>query len=146
MQGGSDTIADGSGGCILIWSEKLASGYGIRARHFASNGSPTGASAPVTTQTGSQIVESALSDGAGGAFVSWIGWTGTDFTTWAQHLNASLAPQWTASGLLLSPATGFNFGSSIIPDGSGGAIAAWSQGSGTPDVMSSASSAAGAPQ
>jgi hypothetical protein len=146
VQSNSWTIADGAGGCILLWNEKLASGYGIRTRHFASNGSPTGASTAVTSQTGSQIVDSAVPDGAGGAFVSWTRWTGTDYTAWAQHLDASLAPQWTAGGLLLSPATGFNFGSSIIPDGSGGAIAAWSQQSGTADVYVQHLNAAGAPQ
>jgi hypothetical protein len=145
VQAGSFTIADGSGGAILVWGEKRTGGYGIRARHFASNGSPTGASVPVTSLTGFLIAEAAVPDGAGGVLVSWTRWT-TDFTTWVQHLDGSLAPQWTASGVMLSPATGFNFGSSIIPDGSGGAIAQWSQESGSPDVYAQRLSAAGAPQ
>jgi hypothetical protein len=146
VQTGSLTVADASGGAIVVWTEKQTGGYGLRARHFASNGSPTGASTPVTTLTGSQIVESAVSDGAGGALLSWVRWFGADYTTWAQHVNASLVPQWTATGVRLSPATGLNFGSNIIPDGSGGAIAAWSEESGTPDVFVQRLSAAGAPQ
>jgi hypothetical protein len=146
VQSSSFTIADGSGGCLLIWSEKLAGGYGIRSRHFASNGTPTGASAPVTALTGDQIIESAVSDGAGGALVSWAHRAGSDYTSWAQHVNAALAPQWTANGVTLSPATGTNFGSSIIPDGSGGAIAAWSELSPGSDVFVQRLNAAGAPQ
>jgi hypothetical protein len=96
--------------------------------------------------TGGDLLESAESDGAGGALVSWSHNSGTGFQSWAQRLDGSLAPQWTATGVMLSPATGFSFGSSIIPDGSGGAVAAWTEQSGTPDVYVQRLSAAGVAQ
>jgi hypothetical protein len=63
----------------------------------------------------------------GGAIVVWVDWRGKDADLYAQHVLASGAPDsaWPAQGRALCTAKGDQWGSSCVPDGAGGALAAW---------------------
>src|SRR5207244_12032722 len=70
-----------------------------------------------------------VTDGAGGAIVTWQDHrNGTDIGTYAQHVLASGAvdPAWPADGAALSTAAGgYQSVQNIATDGAGGAIVTW---------------------
>src|ERR1043166_4265878 len=95
-----------------------------------------------------------VSDGAGGAIVTWYdGRSGNNYIIiYAQRLNAAGVPQWTADGVALCSVAGALFsdgdpGPAMVSDGAGGAIVTWSDGrSGNGDIYAQRVSAAGVPQ
>ncbi|MCA9753466.1 MAG: hypothetical protein KC591_14830 [Gemmatimonadetes bacterium] len=81
---------------------------------------------PVCTAAGGQEDVRAVTDGAGGAIIAWRdGRPGTP-GIYAQRLNASGDPQWTADGVLLSTASGLYLDAAA--DGAGGAFVSWVEG------------------
>ena len=80
---------------------------------------------PLCTATGDQTTPQIVSDGAGGAIVTW--WDsrkGTDYDIYAQRISAAGTPLWTAGGVPLCTATGNQLVPVIAPDGAGGAVVA----------------------
>jgi hypothetical protein len=78
-------------------------------------------------ETNGQIV----SDGAGGAIVTWHllisseEFPNSDSDLYVQRVDASGTVQWTPDGTPISTAVGNQSSSTLIPDGFGGAIVAW---------------------
>jgi hypothetical protein len=104
---------------------------------------------PVCTANGEQALTGILSDGAGGAIVTWTDYrSGTNFDVYAQRISARGLVRWTADGVALCTATGNQSPSTtLVPDGAGGAIVTWQDGrSGTTDIYAQRISAAGAVQ
>ncbi|HEY5132577.1 MAG TPA: hypothetical protein VII85_02705, partial [Candidatus Krumholzibacteriaceae bacterium] len=67
-----------------------------------------------------------ISDGAGGAIVTWYaGSSGGDDDVYAQKVNASGSVQWAANGVPLCTAMGDQDLPMITSDGAGGAIVTW---------------------
>jgi hypothetical protein len=77
---------------------------------------------PLCTATGNQNAPASVSDGAGGAIVTWYDNRGGDLDIYAQRLNSAGTPQWTADGVALCAATGDQRYPTIASDGAGGAI------------------------
>ena len=82
------------------------------------------------TAPGTQTQPVAVPDGAGGAFVAWVdsrnlATTGRDI--YAQRVTGAgqIAPGWPANGIPLCTALKDQRFLSLVPDGEGGAIAAW---------------------
>src|SRR5258706_474435 len=112
--------------------------------HEPNNGN-VALSAAASDQYGSTIV----SDGAGGAIVTWIDFrSGTNYDIYAQRVNAAGVPQWGADGGGLSTAGGGQLDPKIVLDGAGGAIVTWYDiRSGTNyDIYAQKVNAAGLPQ
>src|SRR5207247_977722 len=91
-----------------------------------------------------------VSDGAGGAIVTWTDQrdtiaTGSDI--YAQRVNAAGVPQWAANGVALCTAANDQVAPTIASDGAGGAIATWTDGrSGNNDIYAQLVNPAGVPQ
>ena len=84
---------------------------------------------PLCTATGDQTYPQSVLDGAGGVIVTWQDdRSGDTYPTdiYAQRISADGTPQWTADGVALCTATGFQQNPTIVSDGVGGAIVAWS--------------------
>jgi hypothetical protein len=83
--------------------------------------------APVCTAAGDQLHHASVSDGAGGAIVTWQDSRGTNYDIYAQHVLASGAvdPAWPADGLALCATAGDQTEGMIVSDGAGGAIVTW---------------------
>jgi len=150
------TIAsDGAGGAIATWwDNRSATGYfDIYAQRVNAAGVPqwTSDGLALCTAPNNQIIPTIVSDGAGGAIVTWQDDRGAAGYIYAQRVNAAGVPQWTADGVALSTATAAGKGSSpvIASDGAGGAIVAWLSGPGGPGsyyIYAQRVDAAGAPQ
>lgn len=132
-QGIPKAIPDGSGGMIITWYDFAAgSGPDLRARRVDSTGAPMWSPAGVPLNTGpnsgGSFVET--SDGAGGVIAAWTdqtaGYTsagGLDIR--AQRIDATGTPAWGPNGVLVCTAPNNQQFSSIVSDGAGGAIIAW---------------------
>src|SRR5437868_2622448 len=85
---------------------------------------------PVSTAAGNQQSPMVVSDGRGGALVTWQdsrpSATGTDI--YAQHILASgiVDPAWPADGRAVCAASGSQGSPTLAADGAGGAIITWS--------------------
>jgi len=122
-------VNDGSGGEIISWRDDRS---GINSDIYAQRINASGAvqwttnGVAICTATGDQAYPSILSDGTGGAIITWQdSRTGTS-DIYAQCINASGTVQWTANGVAICTATGNQFYyPRIVSDGTGGAIISW---------------------
>ncbi len=78
-------------------------------------------STPVCTAGGVQMLPAIVSDGSGGAIISWVDYRNPDICdVFAQRLDSARVPQWTADGVYVCTS---DMGEhAMTSDGSGGAI------------------------
>ena len=128
-------VSDGTGGAIIAWQDgrSEASQLDIFAQHVLRSGIvdpawPANGRALCTIR-GDQQNPRIVSDGAGGAIVTWQDFrsstTGVDI--FAQHVLGSGAvdPNWPAGGVALCTAPALQSLPDIVTDGTGGAIVTW---------------------
>ena len=88
---------------------------------------------PLCTATGDQLSPTIVSDGAGGAIVTWEDYRSGTSDIYAQRISAGGTVQWTATGVALCTATGAQRYPTIVADGAHGAIVTWYDGRSGPD-------------
>src|SRR5262249_23693541 len=127
-------VPDGAGGVIVLWGATGASGnLDLFGQRIGSGGALLWGSSGVTIcspagdQGGTAPMSAApVSDGAGGACVVWVDKrTDSQGDLFAQKVDATGVPQWTAGGVPVCAVAGAQLQPSIVPDGTGGLIAAW---------------------
>ncbi len=135
--------SDGAGGAIVA-SMNWGPGWDIKAQHITSSGSLapgwSGAGLPICASTGDQGAPGIASDGAGGAFIAWEdARTGLYEQLYIQHVtgDSTIASGWPVDGVMVCSGptkcgvvrytSGYDSTcyTSIISDGAGGAIIAW---------------------
>lgn len=128
-QTGPTIIADGSGGAIIAWNDPRngTSNTDIFAQRVNSAGVMqwTSNGVAVCTATGGQFYPRIVSDGGTGWIMTWMDGRVAASDIYAQRLNASGVPQWTANGVVICAATNTQQISRLVPDTAGGAIIAW---------------------
>ena len=121
--------SDGSGGAIIAWEDYRADpSSDIYAQRINANGLPQWAAngVPVgATNPGAQRQPLMISDGAGGAIVTWQDSRNGTFDIYTQRINASGAPLWTVNGIVVSNALNSQEVPVPVSDGGGGVIIAW---------------------
>jgi head-tail adaptor len=142
-QSSPEIVTDGSGGAFVAWVDTRdnPSTYHIYAQHVlasgavdpawtAANGNANGT--PLCTAVGGGNYPTIVTDGSGGAIVTWQDNRpdGATSEIYAQHVLASGAvdPAWPADGRGLCTAVGPQFYPTIVTDGSGGAVVTWQDG------------------
>ncbi len=142
-------VSDGAGGAIVTWSDYRGDGD-IYVQRLNASGFPqwTANGVALCTAAGEQSFQQIVSDGAGGAIVTWRDVrSGITTDIYAQRVNASGVPQWTANGVPLCTAGGDQYGPVIASDGAGGAIVTWEDGRGSSyDIYAQRVNASGVPQ
>jgi hypothetical protein len=145
------TVPDGSGGAIIVWRDSRGPGN-IFAQRVNSDGVYQWTLNGVMVSGHSGLNPQLLSDGTGGAIITWIDSSiAGSYYVYAQHLNASGARQWTANGVVVSDYAilynDYQTNPHLISDGAGGAIIAWNGGDASQDpVFAQRINAAGNPQ
>ena len=132
-QGLTAAVADGAGGAIVIWFDyRSGMGADIYAQHVLATGvvdpAWTANGTPLCIADGDQQSLAAISDGAGGAIVTWQdNRGGSNSDIYAQRVLASgaIAPGWTANGTLLCDAANDQLNPTLATDGANGAIVTW---------------------
>jgi hypothetical protein len=121
-------VSDGAGGAIITWYDlRNGADYDIYARRINAAGVAqwTADGVAISTSPGYQTLPTIVSDGAGGAIVTWIDARGSTDDIYAQRVNAAGVTQWTADGIAIATAANNQYGPTITSDGAGGAIVTW---------------------
>jgi hypothetical protein len=126
------TVSDGANGAITTWVDTRAGAdYAIYAQRISVDGAPLWTAGGVALCTAALMkgAPAITSDGAGGAIVTWQDWrNGTDWNIYAQRISAAGTVQWTVDGEALCTAPDNQYNASLVTDGAGGAIVAWTDG------------------
>lgn len=129
-QSSSVLCSDGAGGAIIAWEDYRADGFSadVYAQRVNSSGVPlwTANGVVVAAATNTQAAPRIISDGAGGAIITFMDLRNlSHYDIYAQRINASGVPQWTANGVLLTSVTFDQEWPMIVADGLGGALITW---------------------
>ncbi len=122
-----DLISDGAGGGIVVWDIDSNGQNLLEAQRVDAAGQVLWGATGVRVSTSpyQQYDPAMVSDGAGGAIITWREERGERDYIFAQHLDAQGQRLWTDAGLTLTTATGKQEWQRAISDGAGGAIAVW---------------------
>ena len=131
-------VADGFGGAVITWADGRSGSTDIYVQRVNSSGVMqwTANGVGLCTAVDFQSDPSIVSDGSGGAIVAWEDNRTLAWDVYARRINSAGTPQWTANGVVLSAQANFQFNAVLLPDGLGGAFAAWDDGrnAGIPDI------------
>ncbi len=141
FQGCPELLTDGGGGAIITWEDKRNGHYDIYAQGVNSSGITQWAAngVAICTAASSQYFPLLVSDGAGGAIITWQDERSGYYDVYAQKVDASGTVQWTTDGVAICTATGSQWHPQLVSDGVGGAIIAW----GGSDIQSQGVDASG---
>lgn len=145
-------VSDAAGGAIVAWNDNRVGTSDIYAQRVTAAGavSWTANGVALCAAANGQDQVQLVADGAGGAIAAWEDFrvvTAADL--YAQRVNATGVPQWTANGVALCTAAGDQAFPAIVSDTQGGAVIAWQDtrnGSTNTDVYAQRVNAVGAAQ
>jgi len=118
-------VADGGGGLVLAWTSLTGGGSGpphVYAQHIDAGGMVLWDTAGVDLGPG--IEPQIITDGSGGAIVSWSEWS--EAFPHVQRIDSSGTALWTAGGVPLASSQGTVGYTRIATDNDGGAFVVWS--------------------
>ncbi len=140
-------VSDGSGGAIVTWQDNRNGDYDIYAQRVNASGAVqwTADGVALCIAVNDQAVPKIVSDGSGGAIVTWQDLRSGNYDIYAQRVNASGVVQWTANGVALCAAVDQQAFPTIVSDSAGGAIVTWQDvRSGNADIYAQRVSPSGA--
>jgi len=127
-QGLPTIVSDGAEGAIITWEDfRSGTNYDIYAQRINASGAVQWSAngVPISTAESHQFRPSIVSDGSGGAIITWEDNRSGNMDIYAQRINAAGAVQWTADGVAISTAAYSQSNPTIVSDGAGGAIITW---------------------
>jgi hypothetical protein len=132
------TVADGSGGVFVVWSnfatDDTESTAKIYVQHINSAGQALfGNGITVTNSSRGQVIPAILADRAGGIIVAWTEFDPNEdnnleeasMDVYAQRINSAGNLLWGNGGIVISNAAGEQFIGDIINYGANGALITW---------------------
>lgn len=120
--------SDGAGGAIIAWEDLGSSGMRILAQRVDVNGKLKWQTAGVVlcAAAGSKSLGSIVSDGSGGAIVTWSdNRNGNDYDVYAQRVDSTGSVRWTPDGVPIVAVNGDQTIARMVSDQTGGAIIVW---------------------
>jgi len=122
-------VTDGAGGAIVTWMDERTAGIrDIYCRRINASGTPlwTANGVALCTAAGAQQSPMIVSDGVGGAVVTWYDFRGgINYDIYCQRVNGSGTVLWAANGVGLCTAANDQYSPTIVSDNASGAIVAW---------------------
>ncbi len=121
-------VRDGSGGCIMAWYDMRGGvDYDVYVQRLSGSGTVlwTANGLAICTATGDQLRAEIISDGAGGAIVTWYDRRDGTWNIYAQRIGSDGTALWTGDGVAVCDASGDQEWGRIAADGAGGAVIAW---------------------
>lgn len=122
-------VSDGSGGAVFVWMDgRNGPIFDVYAQRVGANGSmiwpPDGV--PVCMAPGDQVYPWLVSDGSGGAIITWQDRRAGDFDkVYAQRVGANGSAAWTQDGVAVCPSREWQDYLEMVSDNAGGAIIAF---------------------
>lgn len=119
--------SDGAGGAIIAWSDVRGTDENIYAQRIDVNGVVqwTTNGVVICNASGGQNAPKIVSDGAGGAIITWMDLRGVNYDVYAQRVDASGSVLWTTNGVAICTAANSKALAVITTDDAGGAIITW---------------------
>ena len=128
-------VGDGAGGAIVAWQDlrDAATGIDLYAQHVLASGAldpkwPANG-LPVVIARGTQNFAAMVTDGAGGAVLTWVDSRAAldEFDIFAQRIrgDGEADPNWPENGLAVCALPGPQGFPVLVDDGAGGALIAW---------------------
>jgi len=126
-QGYPRLVSDGTGGAIITWDDQRSGNLDIYAQRVDARGNVlwTTDCMPISTAAEQQRDSQLVSDGAGGAIITWHDGRSGNLDIYAQRVDASGAVLWTTDGVPICTEANTQANSQLVSDGAGGAIIAW---------------------
>ncbi len=129
--GGQDEIGiipDGVGGAIVVWCDGRNGDDDIFAQRVNGSGAVQWASdgLGICTATGYQANPQIVSDGIGGAVITWVDERAGEADVYAQRISSSGVVQWDVDGVAICTEPGNQAYPKLVSDSDGGAIIVWS--------------------
>jgi hypothetical protein len=120
-------VSDGSGGAIVTWTDSRSGTADIYAQRISGTSTVEWSANGVflCKGAGDQVSPKIVSDGSGGAIVTWTDSRSGTSDIYAQQISAAGTVQWLANGVALCTATGDQTYPTIVSDDAGGAIVSW---------------------
>lgn len=120
-------VQDGSGGAIITWLDGRGATDDIYAQRLSGDGIAlwTENGTAVCTAGGDQSDPYIVTDGAGGAIISWRDRRGSSYDIYAKRITADGTPLWAANGVGLCTESSSQADPRPMSDGAGGAIVTW---------------------
>ena len=146
-------IPDGTGGALVTWPMRTmgAPQQQVFIQSVDASGTArwTANGVAVASTEHDQHEPQVVRDGTGGAIVAWQDYRADDYwgDVYAQRVDATGTPQWTAGGVPLCTATGDQTNLMAKPDGAGGVVVVWEdERASEADIYAQRVSASGSPQ
>jgi hypothetical protein len=126
-QNHSQLIADGSGGAIITWQDYRTGNADIYVQRMDKDGNAlwNADGIAICKAVKDQLYPRIISDGAGGAIITWMDCRGSSPDIYAQRINAKGARYWAINGVAVCKAAKWQSDPQIISSSSNGAIIAW---------------------
>jgi predicted lipoprotein with Yx(FWY)xxD motif len=123
-------VSDGTGGAIVVWQDYRNGNFDIYAQRVNSSGEAIWNTngVPVCTAAFDQFNISVISDGFGGAILTWEDNRSNVVNCpdiYAQRVNQTGSMLWTANGVSVCNEASAQHGPRLVGDGSGGAFITW---------------------
>ena len=122
-------VSDGSGGAIITWEDfrEGNSFTDIYAQKIDSIGAVqwTANGVAICTATADQNNPTIVSDGSGGAIITWRDQRNYPGDIYAQRIDSTGTVQWPENGIAISTAANNQYLPQIVSNGSGGAVITW---------------------
>ena len=139
-------VSDGAGGAIITWMDFRMFAWDIFAQRISAGGAamwaPNGI--VISAAENDQIVPCIVSDGSGGAIISWVDGRSGELDIYARAVNAVGAYPWPGGAIPVCTAPFAQQEVKIASDGAGGAVIGWTDGrTGVNDIYCQRMSAAG---
>jgi len=123
-------IPDGAGGAIIVWIDNRTCGcsWDIYAQRIDASGNAlwTPGGVVVCAANDNQEGISLISDGAGGAVLTWVDLRSGVHDIYAQHVSSTGASLWTIDGVPVCTAAQNQYAPDVCADGAGGCYVTWS--------------------
>ena len=128
IQSSPTIVSDGSGGAIITWQDnRSGTNLDIYSQRINSAGAAqwTADGVAICTATGDQESPIIVSDGSGGAIITWPDLRNGNYDIYSQRISSTGVAQWTANGVVICTATNLQDAPTIVSDSLGGAIITW---------------------
>ena len=121
-------VSDGAGGAIITWQDMRDDSGDIYAQRIDLNGNEKWSTngTAICTAVGIQDIPQIVSDGVGGAIITWKDRRTDHGDIYAQRVDSNGNILWTPNGITICTAGFMQIDPCICGDGEGGAIISWS--------------------
>ncbi len=127
-------VSDMNHGAIITWSDYRYGGEDVFGQRIDATGNtlwtPNGTG--ICTYTGSQILPHTISDGTGGAIITWRDRRNFNYDIYGQRINSTGDFQWNPDGIPVCIKPDTQIPTKICTDGNEGAIVIWGEDTGVP--------------